>query len=250
MTMHDDLGFSWDERAVARAFRNIKPSTIERAVWRFRQARAEHVYDAAALEGNAFTYPEVQTLLDNITVGGRKLSDQQQVLSLAAAASELATAVMGGAFGLNKVTSDHFQYLIAHDEAFDAGMFRGEGIERMTPSVYLGSAGRYTPPPTEPGGGNLRAIYERGIPAILGLPGPLEQAAAYFLFGALMQFYFDGNKRTSRTMSNGLLMAQGYEAISIPAARRLEFNELMIPFYLREDGTEMAVFLASCYPRS
>jgi hypothetical protein len=39
---------------------------------------AEYVWDAAVLEGNPLTYPEVQTLLDGITVGGRKISDEHR----------------------------------------------------------------------------------------------------------------------------------------------------------------------------
>ncbi|CZR83213.1 hypothetical protein CDFC105_43918 [Clostridioides difficile] len=34
------------------------------------------------LENNPFTFPEVQTLLDGITVGGHKLSDQNQILTV------------------------------------------------------------------------------------------------------------------------------------------------------------------------
>ena len=51
---------------------------------------------------------------------------------------------------------------------------------------------------------------------------------AYFLFGALQQFYFDGNKRTSRFMLNGILMLNGVDAISVPAARLQDFNEKMV----------------------
>ncbi len=35
------------------------------------------VYDAVQLEGLNFTLPEVQTLMQGITVGGHLLSDQQ-----------------------------------------------------------------------------------------------------------------------------------------------------------------------------
>ena len=35
------------------------------------------VYDAVRLEGINFTLPEVQTLLQGVTVGGHRLSDQQ-----------------------------------------------------------------------------------------------------------------------------------------------------------------------------
>ena len=61
-------------------------------MWRFQHTLPEYVRDAAVLEGNPFTYPEVQTLLDGITVGGRKTSDEQQVLNLAEAANELPAA--------------------------------------------------------------------------------------------------------------------------------------------------------------
>ncbi len=214
------LGFTWD-RATVPALRAYTP---ERAVWRFRQTFAEYVWDAAVLEGSPFTYPEVQTLLDGVTVGGRRLSDERQILNLAEAAHELASVVEAGAFALNRETSNHFQLLIARDEALEAGLFRGEGREMATPRVGLGAHGRYTPPETQRGGANLRHIYEAGTEEIAALAGPFEQGAAYFLFGALRQFYFDGNKRTSRYMMNGWLMSHGIDAISVPASRRQELG--------------------------
>ena len=45
---------------------------------------------------------------------------------------------------------------------------------------------------------------------------------------------------------NGVLMAAGHDAISIPAARKLEFNTKMIRFYDSGNGREMAEFLLSC----
>ena len=46
---------------------------------------SELVCDAVNLEGINFTLPEIQTLLDGITVGGHKLSDQQIALNQAEA---------------------------------------------------------------------------------------------------------------------------------------------------------------------
>lgn len=71
----------------------------------------------------------------------------------------------------------------------------------------------------------------------------------FFLHGALQQYFFDGNRRTSRAMMNGVLMTSGIDAISIPAARRQEFNEKMVRFYLEREGTEMIVFLGDLLPR-
>ncbi len=218
-------------------------------MWRYRRSLPEFVWDAAVLEGNPFTYPEVQTLMEGVTVGGHKLSDEQQVVNLAEASRALADLVTNGGFALDKPTSDGLQGLIARGEALEIGHFRGEGPLTLTPGVNLGAYGRYMPPETEPGGANLRELHARGIAALLTtLDDPFEQALAYFLFAALQQFYFDGNKRTGRAMMNGHLMTHGFDAISIPAARRLEFNTNMVDFYRTRDATGMFAFLASCHP--
>jgi Fic family protein len=243
-SMLDVLGFAWDQSAVPP---DIPRFSIERAVWRFHRSLPEYVWDAAVLEGNPFTYPEVQTLLDGITVGGRKISDERQILNLAEAANELAQLVRDRRFRLAKEISDQMQYLVARDEALESGHFRGEGKETLTPGVSLGPHGRYLPPPTERDGANLRLIYARGTEFIRAeLADEFEQAIAYFLFGALRQFYFDGNKRTARYMMNGHLMSAGMDAISIPAARRGEFNAEMVDFFRFKDGDGMFRFLVSC----
>lgn len=94
-SMEEAVGYTWDQSAVPR---DVPSFSVERAVWRFQHSLPEYVWDAAVLEGNPFTYPEVQTLLDGITVGGRKISDEQQVLNLAEAANELLRLVKTGNF--------------------------------------------------------------------------------------------------------------------------------------------------------
>ncbi|MGF6858987.1 hypothetical protein [Paraburkholderia sp. CI3] len=64
----------------------------------------------------------------------------------------------------------------------------------------------------------------------------------------MQQFFFDGNKRKSRFMMNGVLMANGIDVISVPAHRAADFNEKMVRFYLSKDGTEMMAFLRECHP--
>jgi len=242
--MLDALGFTWDRSAVRR---DVPRFSVERALWRFQKSLPEYVWDAAVLEGNPFTYPEVQTLLDGITVGGRKISDERQILNLAEAANELLRLVKDREFRLAKEISDRLHYLLARDEALESGHFRGEGKETLTPGVSLGEHGRYLPPRTELGGENLRRIYHRGLEFIEAeLEDEFVQAIAYFLFGALQQFYFDGNKRTSRYMMNGHLMSHEMDAISVPAARRHEFNAEMVSFFRFKDGNGMFRFLTSC----
>lgn len=240
--LFDALGFRWDRSAVPGADA-IPVHSVERVCFRFHRMLPEFVWDAAMLEGNPFTFPEVKTLLDGVTVGGRKLSDQEQILNLAASSKHLLALVRAGRFALSKATFTELHALVARNEVLEWGVFRGEGQETgYTPEVALGGHGRYTPQPTVPGAGELNETFACGLAALDSCP-PFERALAFFLFGALRQFFFNGNKRTSRLMMNGLLMSHGMDAISVPAARAQEFNEKMVRFYLSRDGAEMMAFI-------
>ena len=239
------LGFRWDRDAVPK---QVPQHSIERATFRMHRMLPQFVWDASALEGNPFTYPEVQTLLDGVTIGGHKISDQEQVLNLAEASRRLLTMVRAGQFELSKAVFTEFNGVIARREAPERGVFRGEGREtNYTPDVGLGQSGRYTPLPTLPGAPQLNRVFLDGTAALKEC-APFERATAFFLFGALQQFFFDGNKRTSRFIMNGVLMSNGMDAISVPAAKAQAFNEKMVRFYLSKDASEMMAFLADCHP--
>ena len=144
MQLFDELGFTWNRSAVPAG----QSTSVKRAAFRYKQSLAEFVYDAGALEGNPFTYPEVQTLLDGITVGGHKLADQQQIQNLGQAAKRLFSMVHDGEFQSDKPTSDELHRLVATGEALDPGQFRGEGDPlnlTVWPSVYLGKEERHWP---------------------------------------------------------------------------------------------------------
>lgn len=245
MTLFDSLGFRWDRSAVPTA---VPTHSLERVCFRFHRLLPEFVWDAAVLEGNPFTFPEVKTLLEGVTVGGRKLSDQEQILNLAESAKRLLAMVKSGQFSLTKTVFTELNGIVARNEALEWGVFRGEGQEtNYTPGVSLGEHGHYIPRPTLPGAPELNRIFNEGVSALQAC-APFERATAFFLFGALQQFFFDGNKRTSRLMMNGVLMSHGIDAISVPAAKAQAFNEAMVRFYCSKDGTEMMAFLAGCHP--
>ncbi|MBE7526949.1 MAG: cell filamentation protein Fic [Burkholderiales bacterium] len=247
MTLFDVLGFQWDRSAVPVS---IPSYSVERVCFRFHKMLPEFVWDASMLEGNPLTFPEVKTLLDGITVGGHRISDQEQVLNLAESSRRLLAIVKSGQFELSKLVFTELNGIVARNEVLEWGVFRGEGQEKnYTPDVALGEHGRYTPLRTLSGAPELNQVFYDGVTALQAC-APFERATAFFLFGALQQFFFDGNKRTSRFMMNGVLMSHGIDAISIPAAKAREFNEKMVRFYLSKDATEMMAFLASCHPET
>jgi len=210
----------------------------------------EYVWDAGVLEGNPFTFPEVKTLLEGVTVGGRKLSDQEQILNLAESSKYLVDLVKNREFKLDKSTFCSVHALVARNEALEWGHFRGEGPEtQFTPDVALGERGRFTPLTTESGAVRLNEVFASGIRSLeQDVSNPFERATAFFLFGSLQQFFFDGNKRTSRFMMNGVLMTEGVDAVSIPAVRAAEFNSRMVDFYTSRDASEMMAFVLDCHP--
>ena len=247
MRIFEILGFSWDRSAVPAS----TVASVDRSVFRYRQMLAQFVFDASYLEGNPFTFPEVKTLLDGVTVGGHRISDERQVLNLAAAAKELFSLVKESQFKVDRTTFDHLHALVAREEALEWGHFRGEGQEiGYTPNVALGKHEPYTPLPTIAGAPDLNRIFDAGVDALNAeISDPRERGMAFFLFGALQQFYFDGNKRTSRFMMNGILMSYGIDAISVPATRAEEFNRELIRLYVDRDATGMMDFLIDCQPK-
>jgi Fic family protein len=104
--------------------------------------------------------------------------------------------------------------IIARNEALEWSVFRGNSAR-----VHLGELGTHFPPATEAGAPELNRIFAEGVSQIKTLP-PFEGGLAMFLFGAYFQFFFDGNKRTSRHMMNGWLMRHGHNPISIPPRGR------------------------------
>jgi len=63
------------------------------------------VYDAVNLEGVAMTLPEVQTILDGITVGGHRVSDQNMAINQAKAWELIFGLVEQGQFRFDKETA-------------------------------------------------------------------------------------------------------------------------------------------------
>ncbi|EJS83745.1 filamentation induced by cAMP protein Fic, partial [Pasteurella multocida subsp. multocida str. Anand1_buffalo] len=98
--------------------------TKEELLFTTKRMHSELVYNMTKLEGNPFTYPEVKTLLDGITVGGRRLTDQEQVLRVSRAWEELRNQVAHNMFTVTKANFIHFNTIVAEGEALSVGDFR------------------------------------------------------------------------------------------------------------------------------
>ncbi|WP_027849378.1 Fic family protein [Marinospirillum minutulum] len=192
------------------------------------------VYDAVNLEGVAMTLPEVQTLLDGITVGGHRLSDQNMALNQGKAWEFIFSLVEQGKFQFNKETALKIHAIAGQEEALEWGKFR---------SGYVSIAGSEYEPPA-PDELDIRWIeVERQVESTKDI---YDQAITAFLQMARSQFFWDVNKRTGRFMMNGILLAAGYPIVNVQAKRQQEFNTLMLDFYLSNNMAAMNSFLRSC----
>jgi Fic family protein len=192
------------------------------------------VYDAVRLEGINFTLPEIQTLLQGITIGGHKLSDQQIAVNQGEAWKELFTMLGNGRFEISQVCACHLHGIAAKEEALEWGQFRTGGV--------LIAGTDYEPPYHS----DLPARFDQMIDELPAYDDAYDQAIHVFLAMARNQFFYDVNKRMGRLMMNGHLLSLGFPAINVPATRQLEFNELMLRFYESGDMAEMNQFMRSC----
>lgn len=224
----------------------IKPSSVERSISRFEKSLPELVWNAAALEGNTFTLPQVRTLLDGVTVGGKKIEEAEQILALSEGMEMMITAMRDGSFSLHKEMSDRIHGVVAKHEAIESGNFRGEGSVYGGGSVRLAAGGTVEGDPTGENGEQLQEDYTNLLAALGTLDDPRARALVYFASATRSQFYFDGNKRTARIMMTGALMKSGFEPVNIPYARQEEFNVALDELFRTDDGTTLIEFLTTC----
>jgi Fic family protein len=215
------------------SIQTIRPN-MKKALFFAKRQLAEFVYDAVNLEGIHYTLPEVQTLLDGITVGGHRMSDEHITLNQANGWKFLFSAVDNNTFSLEKAFACKLHNITGDGEALSWGKFRDGGVTIMGTD--------YAPPKAS----ELNTLWDKMLDKAEKITDIYERAIFIFLTMARTQFFYDVNKRMGRFLMNGLLLSHGYPAINLPAKRQLEFNELMLDFYSTNDMKPMTIFMISC----
>ncbi len=207
----------------------------DKALFLCRKMLPEFVYDAVNLEGIGMSLPEIQTLLDGVTVGGHKFSDQQIALNQANAWKFLFEWVKKDQFELSIEKACALHAVAAKEESLTWGEFRSGSV------TIAGT--QYMPPSAD----RLPDIFNQLVQqAETSFVDIYDQAIFFFLEMARNQFFYDVNKRMGRFMMNGILLQAGFPAISIPARRQLEFNKKMLNFYTSHNHAEMNSFVRTC----
>ena len=199
-----------------------------------KRSLAELVYDAVNLEGINFTLPEVQTLLDGVTIGGHKLHDQKITLNQSNAWKKLFSDVESNRFAITKDYLITLHGIAGRNEALEWGSFRTGGV------TIAGT--EYLPPKAN----ELDFFFDLMLSEANAIKDVFKQSIFIFLEMARYQFFYDVNKRMGRFIMNGNLLNQGYPVINVPVKRQLEFNEKMLNLYQSHNHKEMTLFMLSC----
>jgi Fic family protein len=212
----------------------IMKSNKAKAIMLARRQLAEFVCDAVNLEGINFTLPEIQTLLDGITVGGHTLTDQQIALNQGNAWRTLFKWIENDQFEITVEKVCNLHSIAAKEESLEWGKFRSGGV------TIAGT--NYMPPKAN----LLPDLFDQMVKKAFNIPDIYDRAIHLFLTMARSQFFYDVNKRMGRFIMNGILLSNGYPAINLPVKRQLEFNQLMLNFYDTGDQKPMNAFMRSC----
>ena len=220
---------------------NTKIDDKKKAVFVAKKMFAQLVYDFQSLEGMPFTFPEVKTFIQGITVGGHKISDHDKLKQQQLAWEKLIDLVERNKFLLSEKTSCTLEGIAAKEEALVPGVLRDSTV-----SVSIGDF-TFHPPEDEKqikalfnttiknASDNTKSICERGY----------KMAADY----AYNQFHWDGNKRTGNLMMNGLFLDNGLLPCPLPAKRLNEYNIALMKLYQKGQYKPVLDFHRSCHQK-
>lgn len=201
--------------------------TPEQSAFLAKKKWDQNVYCGMRMENRAVTFPQTQTILNGVNVPNVQLDDIQAILNMRDAWRYLMNSTN------EPLTVEHICKLnefIARNEALEWGKLR-------TGSVGI-SGTDYKPP---------IPLYERvkeELEQILTADvSATERALNAFAWGARGQFFWDGNKRTSLTVANKIMLMHGAGILTITDAHMEAFNVELLNFYNTGEAEPLKRFM-------
>lgn len=201
--------------------------SAEQSLFLAKKKWDENVYCGMRMENRAVTFPQTKTILNGVNVPNVQLDDIQAILNMRDAWKFLLQTVS------DPLTLEYICKLngfIARNEALEWGKLR-------TGTVGISGTDYMPPIPSQ-------NAVENDLAAILNnSTTDTEKALTAFLWGARGQFFWDGNKRTSMTIANKILISAGAGVLTITDSNMEPFNELLLAYYNTGEGDGLKQFL-------
>lgn len=201
--------------------------TPEQSLFLAKKKWDENVYCGMKMENRAVTFPQTRTILNGVNVPNVQLDDIQAILNMRDVWKYLFSTIS------EPVSLEYLCKLneyIARNEALDWGKLR-------TGSVGI-SGTDY-----EPSVPNRESVENELNEIMSADTTTTEKALTAFVWGARGQFFWDGNKRTSMTIANKILLAAGAGILTITDKHMEQFNELLLDYYNTGNSKALKEFL-------
>ena len=201
--------------------------TPEESIFLAKKKWDENVYCGMRMENRAVTFPQTKTILDGVNVPDVQLDDIQAILNMRDVWRYLLSTVD------QPVTLEYLCALngyIARNEALVWGKLR-------TGRVGISGTDYLPPLPSQ-------ETAERELSEILNKDtSATDKALTAFLWGTRAQLFCDGNKRTSMTLANKILIASGAGILTVTDRHMERFNTLLLGYYDTGKGEELKRYL-------
>lgn len=208
-------------------FKDKFKMTPEQSLFLAKKKWDENVYCGMKMENRAVTFPQTKTILNGVNVPSVQLDDIQAILNMRDVWKFLLATI-------NEPVT--FEYLckineyIARNEALEWGKLR-------TGSVGISGTDYLPPVPCED---DVRKKLEK----IMNSDSTAtDKALEIFAWGTRGQLFWDGNKRTSMTLANKILIMSGAGILTITDSHMERFNTLLLDYYNTGNAEELKQFL-------
>ena len=201
--------------------------TPEQSAFLAKKKWDENVYCGMRMENRAVTFPQTRTILNGVNVPNVQLDDIQAILNMRDAWRYLMGSIDAP---LTVAYICKLNEFIARNEALEWGKLR-------TGTVGI-SGTDYLPPIPE-----FSSVEEQLATLLASDATATEKALNAFAWGARGQFFWDGNKRTSLTVANKVLLEAGAGILTITDKHMEQFNALLLDYYNTGEPEALKLFL-------
>lgn len=201
--------------------------TPEQSAFLAKKSWDANIYCGMKMENRNVTFPQTQTILNGVNVPSVQLDDIQAILNMRDAWRYLMSSVE------EPLTVEYICKLneyIARNEALEWGKLRAGSV---------GISGTDYKPPI-PSYERVKLELEQILTEKVSAT---EKALNVFVWGARGQFFWDGNKRTSLTVANKIMLMSGAGIITITDTYMERFNSLLLEYYNTGNAAELKQFL-------
>ena len=208
-------------------YQNKYALTSEQSIFLAKKKWDENVYCGMRMENRAVTFPQTQTILSGVNVPNVQIDDIQAILNMRDAWKFLLGSID------EPVTLDYVCKLneyIARNEALVWGKLR-------TGRVGISGTDYIPPIPT------YEAAERELNDIMVSDTTDTEKALNAFIWGARAQLFWDGNKRTSMTLANKILISSGAGIMTVTDKHMEQFNVCLLDYYNTGEGEPLKRFI-------